>query len=102
MFRNFFIVAGRNFLRQLYYSLINIIGLAVGIACSLVIFVYVYGEWRQTDTSRRPTIYIGWASASSTWASLRMRPICCSNICRSSSKASRRQHEFTRQTILSQ
>lgn len=46
MFRNFFIVAGRNFLRQLYYTLINIIGLAVGIACSLVIFVYVYSEWR--------------------------------------------------------
>jgi putative ABC transport system permease protein len=27
------------------YSLINIVGLAVGMACSLIIFLYVYGEW---------------------------------------------------------
>src|ERR1044071_10252235 len=45
MLRNFFLVAFRSMARQLSYSLINIVGLAIGIACSLVIFLFVYGEW---------------------------------------------------------
>jgi putative ABC transport system permease protein len=42
--------------RQLSYSIINIVGLAIGIACSLVIFLFVYGEWsydRGWDNSDR-------------------------------------------------
>ncbi|MEI9919868.1 MAG: ABC transporter permease [Bacteroidota bacterium] len=45
MLRNFFLVAIRSLARQLSYSIINILGLAIGIACSLVIFLFVYGEW---------------------------------------------------------
>jgi putative ABC transport system permease protein len=45
MLSNFFLVAFRSMARQLSYSLINIVGLAIGIACSLVIFLFVYGEW---------------------------------------------------------
>jgi putative ABC transport system permease protein len=45
MLRNFFFVFLRSLTRQLSYSLINIVGLAIGIACSLVIFLFVYGEW---------------------------------------------------------
>jgi putative ABC transport system permease protein len=45
MIRNILLVAYRSLTRQLSYSLINIIGLAIGIACSLVIFLFVYGEW---------------------------------------------------------
>lgn len=45
MLRNFFTVAIRSLRRQMMYSMINIVGLAVGMACSLVIFLYVYGEW---------------------------------------------------------
>jgi putative ABC transport system permease protein len=45
MFRNFITIALRNLKRQITYSFINIVGLAVGLACSLVIFLYVYGEW---------------------------------------------------------
>lgn len=45
MIRNFLVVAYRTMARQLSYSLINIVGLAIGIACSLVIFLFVYGEW---------------------------------------------------------
>ncbi len=46
MFRNYLTIAVRNLTRQLLYSSINIIGLAVGLACSLVIFLYVWNEWR--------------------------------------------------------
>src|ERR1044071_3856714 len=45
MIRNFLLVAFRSMSRQMSYSLINIVGLAIGIACSLVIFLFVYGEW---------------------------------------------------------
>ncbi|HEY0653457.1 MAG TPA: ABC transporter permease [Chryseosolibacter sp.] len=45
MFRNILTITLRNFQRQFLYSFINILGLAVGMACSLVIFLYVYGEW---------------------------------------------------------
>ena len=45
MLRNIFTVALRSMGRQLSYSIINILGLAIGIACSLVIFLFVYGEW---------------------------------------------------------
>lgn len=45
MIKNFILVAFRSMARQLSYSLINIVGLAIGIACSLVIFLFVYGEW---------------------------------------------------------
>ena len=45
MLRNYFLIAWRNLQRQLSYSFINIMGLALGLACSLVIFMYVYGEW---------------------------------------------------------
>ncbi|CAN5696062.1 ABC transporter permease [soil metagenome] len=41
MIRNFFISAFRNFLRHKSFSLINIIGLAIGISASLVIFLIV-------------------------------------------------------------
>jgi putative ABC transport system permease protein len=45
MLRNFLTIALRNLKRQFLYSFINILGLAVGLACSLIIFLYVYGEW---------------------------------------------------------
>jgi putative ABC transport system permease protein len=45
MFKNYFKIAIRSLSRQMMYSFINLIGLAVSMACSLVIFLYVYGEW---------------------------------------------------------
>ncbi|MEK6783255.1 MAG: ABC transporter permease [Bacteroidota bacterium] len=45
MLRNYLLIAFRNLQRQFVYSFINIIGLAIGLACSLVIFMYVYSEW---------------------------------------------------------
>ncbi len=45
MFGNYMKVALRNLGRNKSYSAITIGGMAVGIACSLVIFLFVYGEW---------------------------------------------------------
>ncbi len=44
MFRHFFKIAYRNLLRRKVYSLINIIGLAIGMACCLLITYYVLHE----------------------------------------------------------
>ena len=44
MFRNFFKVAVRNLIRQKAYALINIFGLAIGIACSILIVLFVIHE----------------------------------------------------------
>jgi putative ABC transport system permease protein len=45
MLKNFITVALRNLRRQVMYSFLNLFGLAIGMACSLVIFLYVFGEW---------------------------------------------------------
>ncbi len=46
MFRNYFVVAMRNVLRQKLYAFINVFGLAIGLACCILIFLYVRHEWR--------------------------------------------------------
>ncbi len=44
MFRNYIKTAWRNLLRNKLYSLINIIGLAIGVSCCVLIFLYVQYE----------------------------------------------------------
>lgn len=44
MFKNFVKIAYRNFMRQRVYSLINTAGLAIGVACFLLIFLYIQNE----------------------------------------------------------
>jgi putative ABC transport system permease protein len=44
MLKNYFKVAYRNFTKESLYSFINIIGLATGLTCSLLIFLYVSDE----------------------------------------------------------
>src|SRR4028118_2290185 len=46
MLRNYFITAIRNLVRNKVFSAINILGLALGMACSLVIFLWVQDELR--------------------------------------------------------
>ncbi|HLZ16002.1 MAG TPA: ABC transporter permease, partial [Cyclobacteriaceae bacterium] len=41
MYRNYMMIAWRNLLKKKGYSAINILGLALGIACCLLIFMYV-------------------------------------------------------------
>ena len=45
MLKNYFLVALRNFWRNWTFSLINILGLAIGISASLVIFLLVYYDF---------------------------------------------------------
>ena len=45
MFRNYLIVAVRNLLRNKTYLVINILGLAIGMAFCLLIFLYLHNEW---------------------------------------------------------
>lgn len=45
MFTNYLKTAVRNFLRHITYSFINVLGLAIGFACCLLIFFWVHHEW---------------------------------------------------------
>jgi len=44
MFRSFFTVAFRNILRQKAYAIINILGLAIGLACTILIVLFITHE----------------------------------------------------------
>jgi putative ABC transport system permease protein len=44
MFRNYLLIAWRNLSRQKGYSVINISGLAIGVACCILIFLYISDE----------------------------------------------------------
>lgn len=44
MFRNYILVAFRNLFRQRWYALLNVSGLAIGMACSILILLYVKSE----------------------------------------------------------
>ena len=44
MFRNYFNVAVRNLVKHRFYSVINVLGLAIGMTCCLLIFLYVQHE----------------------------------------------------------
>ncbi|MEQ1586172.1 MAG: ABC transporter permease, partial [Cyclobacteriaceae bacterium] len=46
MIRNFLLIAFRNFLREQIYAFINVSGLAVGLMCSIFIFLWVTDEVR--------------------------------------------------------
>ncbi|NUM80387.1 ABC transporter permease [bacterium] len=46
MFQNYLKIALRNLLKHKTYSLINISGLSIGLACSALIGLYVWDEWQ--------------------------------------------------------
>jgi putative ABC transport system permease protein len=58
MYKNYLLVALRNLLKKKVYSAINIFGLGLGIACCLLIFIYVRYEFSfDTYHSKRDRIY---------------------------------------------
>lgn len=44
MLRNFFKVSIRNLIRNKTYSIVNILGLSIGMACSIIIFLFIFDE----------------------------------------------------------
>ena len=44
MLKNYFITAGRNIMKNKFYSFLNILGLATGVTCSILILLYVRKE----------------------------------------------------------
>lgn len=46
MIKNYLLIATRNLLRHKAYSLINILGLAIGLASCMLILLYVQNEWQ--------------------------------------------------------
>src|SRR5688572_18542110 len=58
MLKNWFLIAMRNFSRQKSYSLLNITGLAIGMACAGLIFLWVKDELSyDTHDAKRDRIY---------------------------------------------
>jgi putative ABC transport system permease protein len=49
MFLNYWKIAVRNLIKQKFYSVINIFGLSLGIACCVLIFVYIGYEFSYDD-----------------------------------------------------
>ena len=63
MLRNYLIVAYRNLMRHRVYSLINVVGLSIGIAFCILTFLYVRREWTyDTFHENADRIYRGPAS----------------------------------------
>lgn len=57
MFRNYFITAIRNLRRNKSYALINILGLAVGIAACLLIFLVIQFETSFDNFHKKKTAF---------------------------------------------
>ena len=45
MFKNYLIIAWRNITRNKAFSVINILGLVLGLTCSLLIFLWIKDEY---------------------------------------------------------
>jgi putative ABC transport system permease protein len=61
MLKNYFKIAFRNLFKNKVYSFINIFGLAVGIACCLLIGLYVHNEWSYDEFhSKSDQLYRAW------------------------------------------
>ncbi len=52
MLRNFLVIAIRSFFRQRIYSIINVVGLATGLTCALLIYLWVNDEVRKDKFHR--------------------------------------------------
>lgn len=61
MIKNYLKIAFRNLFKHKLYSLINIFGLAVGIACCVLIMLYVNNEWSYDEFhSKSDRLYRAW------------------------------------------
>ena len=64
MFRNYLTIAIRNLIKQKLFSVINVLGLAIGLAFCILTFIYIRHEWtydafiKNADSIYR--LYVGW------------------------------------------
>lgn len=76
MFKNYFIITLRNLFKNGFYSIINIAGLSIGIACTILILLWVVDEKSYDKMhSRADRIYQVWVHANfdnkiSSWTSV--------------------------------
>jgi len=74
MIANYFKIAIRNILRNKVYAVINIMGLAVGMACCIIILLWVQDELsydrfhENSDDIYRVIQHVGYANQSRAWA----------------------------------
>lgn len=59
MLKNYIKIAWRNIIRNKGYSLINILGLAVGLACCILIAQYIQDELSYDDFHEKPVYFVG-------------------------------------------
>ncbi len=59
MIRNFFLTAVRNISRHKGFTFINVTGLAIGLAASLLILLWVQDELSLTGFMRMPRTFTG-------------------------------------------
>src|SRR5688572_31944979 len=76
MFKNYFLVTIRNLRKNGFYSFINITGLSIGIACSILILLWVFDETSfNTFFPKYDRLYQVWVNAKfdgkiSSWTSV--------------------------------
>ena len=58
MFKNYFKIAWRNLFRNKGFSLTNLLGLSIGMTCTIFIFLWAY-ESRNNETNFIFLLYLG-------------------------------------------
>ena len=101
MFRNYFKIAARNLRRNKSYSFLNIFGLAIGIACAGLIFLWIEDElsWDNNNIKKDSlyavrenftyggNIYTNWSTPRAMAATLKAEVPGVANVCRFSDEA---------------
>ena len=65
MFKNYFKIAFRDLWKHKAFSLINILGLGLGLTCSLLIILWVYDEYNQDSFHENGAQLYGWGGVKS-------------------------------------
>ena len=67
MIKNYLLIALKNFRKQKLFSLINILGLTIGITCCLMIFLFILNEFSYDNFhKKRNRIYHAFLNVAST------------------------------------
>lgn len=76
MLRHYFLIAWRHVIRQRFFSLINLLGLSVGLTCAFLIALWVQDEWQMDrfhakgERLYRMISHLNWSGEINTWTSV--------------------------------